>query len=243
MTILKRARATAWPAGKLNLSIMSAAFLIFGLSLIFQPSRWGSTPAYHVLLLIFRAQVWGVMFLLSGAAMALAVLQFTRRRWLVITSLTVAFTLTTGWALAFVARYLSSPNTTPETWVSWIVFDLLLLSVALTVDRPSLPPDGKSQEISDYRQAVDDALTDAAADQKATLGRALDSESEKLRDAVSAACAAYGQALHAIVPAGAMPKGEDPAKQALYEARNALLRAEEAYARATGQPAATQDPP
>ncbi len=45
-------------AGKLNLSVMSAAYGIFGLSLIFQSYRWGSTPAYHVLLLIFRPQAW-----------------------------------------------------------------------------------------------------------------------------------------------------------------------------------------
>jgi hypothetical protein len=51
----------SWPAaaGKLNLSVMSAAFVIFGLSLIFQAHRWHATPAYHVLLRIFSAQVWG----------------------------------------------------------------------------------------------------------------------------------------------------------------------------------------
>src|SRR6266700_678454 len=45
-------------AGKLNLSVVSAAYSIYGLSLIFQSHRWGSTPAYHVLLLIFRPQAW-----------------------------------------------------------------------------------------------------------------------------------------------------------------------------------------
>lgn len=239
---MKWLRSVSYPlvAGKLNLSVMSAAFVIFGLSLIFQPHRWASTPAYHVLLQIFRAQTWGALFLASGIGMALAVWHFGKR-WAVIASLTAAFMLTTGWGLAFIARYLTSPDTTPETWVSWAVFDFLLLNVASSLDRPSPAPDGRSQEISDYRQAVDDVLTDAAADQKATLGRALDSESEKLRDAVSAACAAYGQALHAIIPAGAMPTEGDLAQQAIDEARNALRRAEEAFTRATGR--AAQDPP
>jgi hypothetical protein len=160
----------------------------------------------------------------------------------VFAALTVAFTLTTGWALAFVVRYLTSTTTTPETWVSWAVFDFLLLNVAISIDRPTPAPISKSQEITDYRQAVDDALSGAAAGQKAVLARALDAESEKLRDTVAAASAAYAQALHAIIPAGGMPPG-DPAQQALDEARNALLRAEEAFTRATGRPAQAQDPP
>jgi hypothetical protein len=161
-------------AGKLNLSVMSAAFLIFGLSLAFQAHRWESTPAYHVLLQIFSAQVWGVMFVLSGTAMGLAAWKFERWRWLVIAALTVAFTLTTGWMLAFVARYASSPNTTPETWVSWAVFDFLLVKVAISLDRPP-----------------------------ATAG--------------------------------------ELAEQAIIEARSALQLAEEAYARAAGQPAKNLD--
>lgn len=228
-------------AGRLNLSVMSAAFLIFGLSLAFQPHRWASTPAYHILLQIFPARTWGVLFLVSGVAMGVAAWQFDRRRWAVIAALTLAFTLTTGWMLAFVVRYVSSPNTTPETWVSWAVFDFLLLKVSVSLDRPRVAPD-ESREISGYRQAIDDALTAAAASQQAAMTDALDRAAERLSDTVSAASAAYGQALRAIVPAGAMPPG-DPAKEALTEARNALLRAEEAYARATGQPAHTQDPP
>lgn len=237
-------RSVSYPvvAGKLNLSVMSMAFVIFGLSLIFQAHRWGATPAYHILLQIFPAPAWGALFLASGAGMGAAAWQF-ERRWTVICALTFAFTLTTGWMMAFVVRYLSSPNTTPETWVSWAVFDFLLLKVSVSLDHPPPgPPAGTSREISDYRQAVDDVLTTAAQDQRNALERALNAESERLRDSVSAACAAYGQALHAIVPAGAMPAG-DLAQQAIDEARNALLRAEEAYARATGRPAHARDSP
>jgi hypothetical protein len=231
---VKRLLRASWPtAGKLNLYVMSCAFVIFGLSLMFQSHRWESTPAYHVLLQVFRAQAWGVLFFLSGAGMGVAAWQFASRR-AVIASLTVAFTLTTGWMLAFVVRYVTSPDTTPETWVSWAVFDFLLLNVAISIDRgPQPPPDAG---IEDFRQAVDDAVTAAAANQKTVLLHALDSGADRLHDAVSAACAAYGQALHAVVPAGAMPAG-DLAQQAIAEARNALLRAEEAYARATGQAA------
>ena len=228
-------------AGKLNLSVMSAVFVIFGLSLIFQAHRWGSTPAYHVLLLIFRAPVWGILFLLSGAGMGAAAWKY-ERRWAVIAALTVAFCLTTGWMLAFVARYLTSGSTTPETWVSWAVFDFLLLRVAVSIDHSAPAPPSAGPQIEDFRQAVDDALAAAAEDQRAVLMRALAAWSDKSRDAVSTACAAYGQALRAIIPAGAMPTG-DLAQQAIDEARNALLRAEEAYARATGQPVQHQDPP
>lgn len=239
MTTLRRITHAAWPAGRLNLSVMSGAFTVFGLSLLFQPSRWGATPAYHVLLEIFRAQVWGVLFFASGTGMGLAAWQFTKR-WAVITSLTAAFCLTTGWMMAFVVRYLTSPSTTPETWVSWAVFDFLLIGTAISIDRrPALPP---GAEISSFRQAVDDALTTAEEGQRALLLGALDTGAGKQRDAVTAALSAYGEALRAAVPAGAMPAGDDAAT-AIAEARNALLRAEEAYSRATGQLARHQDPP
>lgn len=229
-------------AGKLNLSVMTAAFVIFGLSLVFQPHRWASTPAYHILLLIFAAQVWGGLFLAASVAMGLAVWQFGRR-WAVITALMLAFTLTTGWMLGFIVRYLSSPNTTPETWVSWAIFGFLLVNVAISLDRPRTVADAADTgEILALRQAIDDALTTAVADQQATLARDVEIGSDRLRDSVSAACANYAQALHAIIPAGGMPGG-DPARVALVEARNALLRAEEAYARATGQSAQQVPPP
>jgi hypothetical protein len=127
-----RIGAPPW-SGKLTLAVMSAAYTVFGLSLIFQASRWAATPAYHVLLQIVTAPVWGWLFLASGAAMGVSAWQF-RRRWPVIAALTFAFFLTTGWMLAFVVRYLTNPDTTPVTWVSWAVFDYLLLLVALSID-------------------------------------------------------------------------------------------------------------
>lgn len=120
---------------------MATAFTIFGLSLMLQSRRWASTPAYHVLLEIFTARTWGILFLTSGVSMGVAAWQF-QRRWLLVASLTLAFTITNGWMAAFVVRYLSSPNTTPETWVSWAVFDYLLLRVSQSIDSaPRQPPD------------------------------------------------------------------------------------------------------
>ena len=170
-----------WPgvAGRLNLCVMSAAFLIFGLSLTAQSHRWATTPAYHILLQILSAPTWGALFLVAGAGMGLAAWQFGQR-WAVVAALTAAFTLTTGWAMAFVVRYLTSPNTTPETWVSWAVFDFLLLNVAVSIDRR--PPDPRERELSPVQDS-------------------------------------------------------DLALVAIKEARSALIRAEEAYARVTGGPA------
>lgn len=203
-------------AGRFNLSVMAAAYSIFGLSLLFQPHRWESTPAYHVLLEIFAAPAWGGLFLVSGVTLAAAAWQFGRR-WLVIAALTLAVALTVGWMLAFVARYLSSLTTTPETWVSWAVFGILLLQVAAGLDRPR-GARRETPELNAYRQAVDDALDAAAASRQAAVGAVLDAEAGRLRDAVSTACDAYGEALRAVVPAAAMPAAGDPARQALDEA-------------------------
>ena len=140
-TPMRRLDLPAFASGKTTLGVLSAAFSIFGLSLVFQPHRWGATPAYAVLLTIFTAPVWGALFLTSGVSMGVACWQF-QRRWLLITSLTLAFGLTNAWALAFVIRYLTSPDTTPVTWVSWGVFDYLLLRVSLSIDFITHPPAG-----------------------------------------------------------------------------------------------------
>jgi hypothetical protein len=235
MRLRWNARTTwALAAGRIDLAVMSAAFAIFGASLIFQARRWHATPAYHVLLQVLPAGVWGGLFLVSGTAMGAAAARFERRL-LVVSALTLAFALTIGWMAAFAARYLTSPDTTPETWVSWAVFLFLLLNAAASVDR--VPPPRASREIEDYRRAVDDALSDAEEDQRAILLAALAAWSGRSRDTVSAACASYAQALHAIVPAGAMPSGRGDAQIAIAEARHALRRAEEAFHRATGRSA------
>jgi hypothetical protein len=172
---------------------MAAAFVIFGLSLTFQARRWGATPAYRLLLQIFPAQTWGALFLASGAIMGLSFWQF-RRRWLLVTALTAAFIITNGWTLAFVVRYLTSPNTTPETWVSWLVFDYLLLRVSLALDftgqhRP------QEAHAAAFRQAVDEVMLTTAASQRKLVLLSLDESQQAARDSVGSACFAYSQAL------------------------------------------------
>lgn len=222
-------------SGRLNLTVMAAAYSIFGLSLLFQPHRWQSTPAYRVLLEILPAPAWGGLFLAAGVAMGTAAWQFEARRWLVVAALTPAIALTAGWMLAFIVRFLTpNSDTTPETWVSWAVFGLLLLRAAAGLDRPR-DIRREAPDVDVFRQAVSDALAAADSDRKTAVSVALDAEARMLSAAVAAACDAYGQALAAVVPAGAMPPG-DPARLALNEARSALQRAEEAYGRATGQP-------
>lgn len=216
---------------------MATAYSVFGLSLVFQAHRWQSTPAYHVLLQIFTAHVWGALFLLSGTSMGCAAWQFGRRRWAVITALTLAVALTMGWMLAFVARYLSSTDTTPETWVSWAVFGFLLLRVAGALDRPGGIWLHEIPELPAYRQAVSDAITAAAQEQQKAVVQALDASADGLRAAVAAACDAYGEALRAVVPVGE-PLPGDQARLALDEARAALLRADDALARVTRMPPA-----
>jgi hypothetical protein len=243
-------------AGRLNLMVMSAAFTVLGLSLLFQPRRWAATPAYHVLLQIFAAQVWGGLFLASGISLGLAAHLYGRSRPAVTAALMLALALTAGWMLAFIARYLTNGDTTPETWVSWAVFGFLLLRGAAGLDVPRRPRPHEVAEVGAYRRAVSAALAAAAADRKAAVAAALgdaadrqapvaaalDAEAGRLSASVAAACDAYARALAAVVPAGAMPAG-DPARTALDEARNALLRAEEAFTRATGRSASDQDAP
>jgi hypothetical protein len=123
--------------------VIGAGYLIFGLSLLLQPRRWSSTPAYHDLLIIMPQRPWGAIFTVTAALLAAAVRQAGPRR-LAVTALTVAIMLTTTWAGAFVVRWLTSPNTTPETWVSWLVFDWLLIRSAALLDYEEvrIPRDG-----------------------------------------------------------------------------------------------------
>jgi hypothetical protein len=107
------------------MSVMGVAYAIMGLSLLFQAHRWSATPAYHNLLAIMPAHAWGGVF--SGVASLLgAGVLHRKRRWLVITALTAGVAVTTGWGLAFIVRWMTNPSTTPETWVSWAIFDWML---------------------------------------------------------------------------------------------------------------------
>jgi hypothetical protein len=108
------------------MAVIAAAYAVFAASLLFQPARWSLTPAYANLLAIMPGQAWGGAFAAVTALLAAALLT-PGRRWLAVAALAAGMTITTFWPAAFVVRWFTSPDTTPETWVSWIVFDLILL--------------------------------------------------------------------------------------------------------------------
>lgn len=180
-------------APRANLAVMAAAYAIFGLSLTFQAHRWGATPAYRLLLQILPAQAWGALFLATGVTMGLSFWQF-QRRWLLITALTGAFVITNGWMLAFAVRFLTSSSTTPETWVSWLVFDYLLLRVSLALDFTGQHQPQEAHAAA-FRQAVDEVMLTTAASQRKLVLLSLDESQQAARDAVGSACFAYSQAL------------------------------------------------
>jgi hypothetical protein len=110
--------------------VIGVSYGIFALSLILQPARWGKTPAYHNLLIIMPAQAWGAAFAVVSVMLGVALWQW-RRRWMSTLALSLGLAITTTWCAAFIIRWLTSANTTPETWVSWAVFGFLLLRALL----------------------------------------------------------------------------------------------------------------
>lgn len=113
-------------AARANMLVITAAYGIFAVSLIAQSARWASTPAYANLLAIAPQRTWGALFAITAAMLGTAV-RLPSLRWLSVAALSVALAITTTWLAAFVIRWLTSGNTTPETWVSWAVFEYLLI--------------------------------------------------------------------------------------------------------------------
>ncbi len=116
-----------------NMVVVAATYGILGLSLLLQPARWSATPAYRNLLALLPQRGWGIVFALIAVLLAAAVWR-PARRWLSVMALTAAFMITTTWGLAFVIRWLTSASTTPETWVSWAVFDYLVVRALVLLD-------------------------------------------------------------------------------------------------------------
>lgn len=79
------------------------------------------------------AKGWGGVFAATAGLLGVSVWKHPRR-WLAIVALTVAIAVTTGWGGDFIVRWLTSTSTTPETWVSWGVFDYMLLRAAARLD-------------------------------------------------------------------------------------------------------------
>lgn len=115
------------PTPRTNMLVIGISYAVFALSLILQPRRWGMTPAYHNLLIIMPAQAWGACFAVVSAGLAAALWKGARYRWVSVLALSLGLAITTTWTAAFIIRWATSGATTPETWVSWAVFDFLLL--------------------------------------------------------------------------------------------------------------------
>lgn len=112
---------------RVNMLVIAGAYAVFAVSLIFQPARWAATPAYANLLAIMPQQAWGAQFAVVAAFLAVAAAARGRHRWLTVIALSLGLAITTTWVAAFVIRWLTSASTTPETWVSWAVFEYLLV--------------------------------------------------------------------------------------------------------------------
>lgn len=128
-----RAWAHTLGAARANMLVIGIGYAIYALSLLLQGSRWERTPAYRNLLLILPQWGWGAFFA-AVAAMLLAATALPGRRWLAVAALTAGLAITIPWTLAFIVRWATSTNTTPETWVSWATNAYLLTRAALLLD-------------------------------------------------------------------------------------------------------------
>lgn len=117
-----------------NMLVIAAVYSVFALSLIFQPARWAATPAYANLLAIMPQQAWGAGFAVVATLLLTAATRY-RTRSLCVIALTLGLAITATWFTAFVIRWLTSANTTPETWGSWFVFGYLLARSLLLLGR------------------------------------------------------------------------------------------------------------
>lgn len=118
------------PASTLGLVVI---FIAFGLGLVFQASRWSSTPAYGNLLIIFSAPTWGYIYLTVGIVMLVAM--FTRTfRLISLIAHTIAFVLLVSWEAAFIIRYLTDTKTTIANVVAWAAYLALVLRSATLID-------------------------------------------------------------------------------------------------------------
>lgn len=116
-----------------HMVVLCVAFLAIGITLIVQPSRFANTPSYANLLIIFRQQTWGALYLAAAVLQIASIWNFTRRTLLVVTH-TIVITLISVWLVAFIIRYATDDGTTIVNVVSWTVYFYLAVRSALLVD-------------------------------------------------------------------------------------------------------------
>jgi hypothetical protein len=129
--MIRRQLSTLRTTSRTHIAVIAAAYAIFALSLLLQPARWAQTPAYHNLLIIMDQQAWGTCFAVITVMLGAALWSGHRYRWVSVLALSFGLAITTTWCAAFVIRWLTNSSTTPETWVSWAVFDFMLLRALL----------------------------------------------------------------------------------------------------------------
>lgn len=128
MSILYKVKSRGLP-----LIGISVIYTAFGLALIFQPLRWSRTPAYGILLSIFKPEVWGTVYLIVAAIILTSILSQSRS--LIVMAHTLAVALSTGWLAAFTVRYLTDSATTIVNVVSWSTFTGILLYSVAQIDK------------------------------------------------------------------------------------------------------------
>lgn len=121
-----------------NLLVMAAVYLTFGVSMVVTPSRWSQTPAYGAIFRELPERDWAVIYLVVGGLLLAAALWMadgSRKRYVfAMASITLGLMVSVSWMLAFIVRVLTNPSTTPETFMSFLVFSYLLVRVAILLD-------------------------------------------------------------------------------------------------------------
>lgn len=93
--------------------MITAFFFCLSAGLIFQPLRWSATPAYGNLLDIMPAFSWGIVTLVIGVILLIAlIVTYPLARAVSIIGHTFAFIFILGWSLAFIVRWATDSHTT-----------------------------------------------------------------------------------------------------------------------------------
>jgi hypothetical protein len=114
-------------AGSVGVSLVLAA------GLIFQPIRWGHTPAYGNLLDITSTQWWGLGYFIVAVSLILGI-TFIEYRVIALSAHVLAFVLLVAWEAAFFVRWVTDPYTTVANVVAWLVYLSMIIVSARQVD-------------------------------------------------------------------------------------------------------------
>lgn len=138
--------AVRLPPPRYLLVVMALAYAAIGTTLIVQPSRYDNTPSYEWLLALVSQQIWGSVYLVVAAGLALNLWRpLPHIRTIAVLTHTAAIALTAAWLAAFVIRWATDSGTTIVNVASWSVYLALLARSAGMIDR--LGPRGSVKEV------------------------------------------------------------------------------------------------